>query len=175
MFSKSLKGIVIPVLAIFFLVSLVVQPAGATPPQEEIVFDPIFVTYALGNFTSVNGYWISPEGAFEGTGEAVQSAVHAGWPGNGWQFQNGTLTTTLSDDNGTITIKDQIIQIEWMGFNSRGKGNWIIQDGTGAYANLHGQGTSTLVSIYHDPCPYVNVPICITIEMELHGSGHFDP
>ena len=175
MFKKFKKGIVTLVLGIVLLATLIVQSAGATPPQEEIVFDPIYVTYAPGNFTTIDGYWISTAGLFEGAGDAVQSAVHAGWPGNGWQFQNGTLTTTLSDDKGTITIKDQITRIEWMGLDSIGTGNWVISDGTGAYTNLHGQGTSNLISIYHDPCPDTSVNVCITIEMELNGSGHFDP
>ena len=153
----------------------ITAPAGAMPPQEEIIFDPIIVTYAQGNFTSVNGVWSSSAGLFEGAGNAVQSARHSGWPGNGWQFNNGHFMTTLSDGNGTITIQDQTTGLIWTGLDATASGHWVIKDGTGAYAGLHGQGTSTLVSIFHFSCPDASVTgVCIIVEMNLSGLGHFE-
>ncbi len=147
-------------------------PASASPPQD-LQF-AIQVTYALGNFTTVDGDW-SSAGIFTSAGDAVQTAHHAGWPGNGWQFQTAHFVTTLSDGNGAITIQDQSTQIEWTGYDSTGSGHWVIQHATGAYARLHGQGASTWEALFHGSCPDVNVTgPCIIIEMQLTGSGHIN-
>jgi hypothetical protein len=147
-------------------------PASAAPPQD-LQF-AIQVTYALGNFTTVGGDW-SSAGIFASVGDAVQTARHAGWPGNGWQFQTAHFTTTLSDGNGTITIQDQSTQIEWTGGDSTGSGHWVIHHASGAYAHLHGRGTSTWQATFHGSCPDASVTgPCIIIEMQLTGSGHIN-
>jgi hypothetical protein len=86
MLNKSMKGIVLSVLVLLLILTIFAAPAGAQPPNQVITFDPIIITYALGNFTSVSGEWSSSEGLFEGTGSAAQTVSHSGWPGNAWQF-----------------------------------------------------------------------------------------
>lgn len=170
--SKSKMFRVGLILALALAFSGLTLPANATPP-EDLQF-AIQVTYALGNFTTVNGGW-SSGGLFASAGDALQTAHHAGWPGNGWQFQTAHSTTTLSDENGTITIKDQSTQIEWTGQNSTGSGQWVIQHATGAYASLRGRGASTWEATFHGSCPDVNVAgPCIIIQMQLAGTGHID-
>ena len=160
------------VLALLMLLSSIAMPASATPP-EDLQFT-IQVTYALGNFTTVDGDW-SSAGLFVSAGDALQTAHHAGWPGNGWQFQTAHFTTTLSDGNGTIAIEDQSTQIDWTGYDSTGSGHWVIKHGTGAYARLHGVGASTWEATFYGSCPDMSVTgPCIIIEMQLAGSGHFN-
>ena len=160
------------ILALLMLLSSIAMPASATPP-EGLQFE-IQVTYALGNLTTVSGDW-SSEGLVASAGDAVQTARHAGWPGNGWQFQTAHFTTTLSDGSGTIIIQDQSTQIEWTGGDSTGSGHWVIQHATGAYGRLHGRGASTWEATFHGSCPDVSVTgPCIIIEMQLTGSGHFN-
>lgn len=157
-------------LALVWVFTSFALPASASPPQD-LQF-AIQVTYALGNFTTVGGDW-SSAGIFASAGDAVQTAHHAGWQGNGWQFQTAHFTTDLSYGNGTITIQDQSTQIEWTGYDSTGSGHWVIQHATGAYARLHGQGASTWEALFHGSCPDVNVTgPCIIIEMQLTGNGH---
>jgi hypothetical protein len=165
--SKLLRVGLILMLALV-LTSLAL-PVGAKP--SEALHSYIQVTYALGNFTTIDGTWISG-GIVAGAGDAVQTAHHAGWQGNGWQFQTAHFTTTLSDGSGTITIQDQSTQIEWTGGNSTGSGHWVIQQASGAYAHLHGRGTSTWEATFYGSCPDVNVTgPCIIMEMQLTGSG----
>lgn len=177
MLNKSVKSIALSALVLLMILAVFAVPAGAEPPSQVITFDQLEITYALGNFTSVDGEWSSPEGIFQGSGTAVQSAKHAGWPGNGWQFLNGQLITTLSDDVGTVTIKDQVTGITWDGFDSTSSGRWVIMDATGAYEGLHGVGTSYLEeSKFHFVCPDPNVEgRCIINKTILNGLGHFDP
>lgn len=157
-------------LALMVLLISVVMPIGATPP-EDMHFD-IQVTYALGNFTTVNGDW-SSGGLFAGAGGAVQTAHHAGWPGNGWQFQTAHFITTLSDESGTITVKDQSTQIEWSGPDATGSGHWVIQDASGTYAQLHGTGESTFQATFYPVCPDPStIGPCLILEMQLDGNGH---
>lgn len=159
-------------LALILLLSSIALPAAALPPQD-LHFD-IQVTYALGNFTTVNGAW-SSTGLFTSAGDAVQTARHAGWPGNGWQFQTAHFITTLSDGNGTISIKDQSTQIEWSGLDSAGSGHWVIQDGTGTYAHLRGTGESTFQATFYPACPDPSaIGPCIILEMQLDGDGHMN-
>lgn len=146
-------------------------PAKAEPPHANLTFDPIEVTYALGNFTSVAGYWRS-EGLLEGEGDAQQVAHHTGQPVNGGFFKMSHFMTVLSDDRGTITIRDQTTQLDWAGLDATGSGQWVIQGATGDYSGLHGQGKSTLEAIYHDECPTVGVDTnCIVITMVLTGAN----
>ena len=167
---------IVVMTALILVLGIIVLPAGAAPPEEAITFDPLIITYELGNFTSVNGEWSSSEGTFQGSGTAVQTAKHAGWPGNGWQFKNAQLITTLSDDVGTVTIKDQVTGITWDGLFSSGYGQWVIIDATGVYEGFHGVGTSYLESNFHFVCPDPNVAgACIINETTLNGLGHFDP
>ena len=157
-------------LALILLLSSFALPAAASPPQD-LSFD-IQVTYALGNFTTLNGAW-SSGGLFTSAGDAVQTAHHAGWPGNGWQFQTAHSVTTLSDGNGTITIKDQSTQIAWSGPDATGSGHWEIQHATGAYAQLRGTGDSTFQATFYPACPDPSaLGPCLILEMQLDGRGH---
>lgn len=176
MSNKSVKSIGLVALVLLSILAVFAGPAAAEPPREVITFEHLKITYALGNLTSVNGEWDSPEGIFQGSGTAVQNAEHAGWPGGGWQFQNATLTTTLTDDFGTVTIKDQVTGLTWDGFDSSAYGQWVIMDATGAYEGLHGVGTSYLESELHPVCPDENVAgVCIINTTTLNGLGHFAP
>ena len=176
MFSKSVKSFALLTLVLLMTLTVSTVPAGAKQPEEIITLDQLEITYAPGNFTSVNGEWSSPEGIFQGSGTAVQNATHAGWPGNGWQFLNAQLITTLSDDVGTVTIKDQSTGLTWDGYDSTAYGRWVIIDATGAYEGLHGVGTSDLRSTFHPVCPDPIVEgYCIINKTTLNGLGHLDP
>ena len=176
MLSKFMKVIAVSALITVTLFVVSAVSVSAEPPDEAIVFDPLIVTYERGNFTTVSGQWWSTEGIFAGSGTAVQSAEHAGWPGNGWQFQNAQLTTILSDNSGTVTIRDEVTGIIWDGLDFTASGRWVIVDATGAYEGLHGVGTSERVSTFHFVCPDKNVDgVCIINETYLNGVGHFDP
>jgi len=52
--------------------------------------------------------------------------------------------TILTDANGTITIRLECRMILTSPTTAGGPGNWRILSGTGAYANLRGQGTLTM-------------------------------
>ena len=52
--------------------------------------------------------------------------------------------TVLTNANGTITIRLDCRMILTSPTTAGGPGNWRVLSGTGAYANLHGQGTLTM-------------------------------
>ena len=162
-------------ILLLLTVIVIAMPAGASPRDQVITFDPIVITYSLGNFTSVAGHWDATEGLFEGSGSAAQSVRHSGWPGNGWQFRNAHVLTILSDGSGTVTIQDQTTGIDWAGPDFSANGRWVIKDGTGSYAGIHGNGISDIEAKFHASCPTsgVNGP-CLVITMNLHGLGHFE-
>jgi hypothetical protein len=75
-----------------------------------------------------------------------------------------------------VTIQDQTTGITWTGADATASGRWVIKNATGAYAGLHGVGTSELVLTFFFECPDPDVPgVCIINEMNLIGQGHFDP
>ena len=60
--------------------------------------------------------------------------------------KSGTLhcSTVLTDAHGTITLDLQCRMIPTSETTFGGPGHWVVVDGTGAYANLHGAGSLTM-------------------------------
>ncbi len=85
------------------------------------------------------------------------------------------MVTTLADAGGSITLRDQSTKIEWTGPDCSGSGSWVIQDATGDYSHLHGQGESAFTAIFHEACPDPAAPAaCIMLVAQLDGSAHAD-
>jgi len=113
--------------------------AGGGPP-ESVCFD---VVAGLGG---TPGTW-SATGFINSSGTATFDPFVAGWDSKLGIPATVHDTFVLTDSNGTITMKanghsalvpdDSGNQVP--GFIS----NWVIIDGTDAYANLHGQGDGT--------------------------------
>lgn len=132
-----LKKVSLLVMVLMVLIMAIPSPASASPP-EQIHFD---VIAGLGGYP---GTW-SSNGLVASNGTATFNPFVAG--------QDPILgipatvhdTFTLTDEHGSITFKGQgksaIIN------NNNGNPvpgyrlTWVIISGTGAYVNLHGQGT----------------------------------
>ena len=89
-------------------------------------------------FTDIGAYPFFPgtftiSGAFETSGEATMDA------GFNFNFRRAHCTITLTDEHGTITIHE-----ECHFASIPHKGRWEIVNGTGAYANLRGNGSLTM-------------------------------
>jgi hypothetical protein len=149
-------------------------PAGATPPEELSVAADLAFNVFSGDMHGT-GTWYAVEGLIVSSGAAEEDASHAGWP-PGYIFKTTHTTETWVDEYGSITIQTQLNVDEWtiIGFpcnaSFQGSGNWVIRSGDGAYENIRGQGTVTVVGeITPDTCPYLNL-------REFYvGSAHIEP
>ena len=181
MFSKPVKGITMLVLALLLLATSVVQPASATSP-EELSFT-VKHGYVVPTDSTAIGSWKS-EGILENEfhGEIYESYFWAGWDNEDWWFVKTIHTTiTLKDANGTITIKAQSQEVDFEPFGLlKLSGNWVIVDGSGDYAGLHGQGSFTFDGMFYWDCSDENDfgitgPCIVSEEKYTDGQGHFDP
>ena len=89
-------------------------------------------------FTDIGTYPIFPgtftiSGAFETSGGAIMDAAF------NVNFRRAHCIITLTDENGTIIIHE-----ECQFASIPHKGRWEIVGGTGAYVNLHGNGSLTM-------------------------------
>jgi hypothetical protein len=174
--SKLVKDIFIRVAPIFIIAALVVQPAGATQP-EELNF-AVEIIYAVPSSSTTFGSWES-SGILESAGGIYESIFFAGWNEDFWFVRNPHTTLLLSDAHGTITIKAQMHEDDFEPFGlAEFTGNWVIVGGTGDYAGLHGQGTLDLSGMFHWSCPANNYGVtgpCLVETRTYTGQGHFDP
>jgi hypothetical protein len=177
----EMKNVVLVLL--FLILALVTAvPAGAVPPENiDIVSETRFFFW---DFYNPAGTWES-SGVVNSNGWNGGSLEHfgAGWP-HGIGFKTAHVVTILADDQGTMTVRIDANGFEWDvpcdeedeeyegGIYDEcytGTGNWRILSGTGAYADLHGQGEVSLTgSVDWDAL------IMDTVE-EFHGLAHFDP
>ncbi len=110
---------------VMLLLALPVAPAGATPPSDVEITVPGFV----GPFTATSDV-ICPTGTvadLAGKAAGFQS-------GQGFNLQI-VKEFTCDDLSGSFVLKLQVRIADGVRFN------WIVVDGTGAYADLHGSGT----------------------------------
>jgi hypothetical protein len=174
--NKLVTSIVVPVVVIFLLAALVVQPAGATPP-EELNFT-VEIIYAVPSSSTTFGSWAS-SGVLESAGGINESIFFAGWNKDNWFVRNPHTTILLSDAHGTIMIKAQLHEDNFEPFGlAEFTGNWVIVDGTGDYAGLHGQGALDLSGMFYWSCPanaYGVTGPCLVETRTYTGKGHFNP
>jgi len=150
-------------LVLLFSMGLLASPAKATPP-EDLNFVTTTVYDVRQGPPSISGNWTA-YGFINSSGDAMVDAFHAGWNDAGLWLKTAHTIEVFNDSQGSITLEAQITNISGRNPIS-GTGHWVIKDGTGVYANLHGQGT---VSIYGElTFPY------LTIESEYAGIGHND-
>ena len=85
-------------------------------------------------------------GAFYSTGAIESSGAASGWffsGGSMWTHNYGLFgETTFTDDHGSLTIQFLGTAQDTVE-TSVGWGHWVIVDGTGAYANVNGNGKVT--------------------------------
>lgn len=171
MFTPRRKPILIPfavLLALAVILSFGVAIASPSTPQTlNFNFD---VTYYDLPTSVGSGSW-SSDGLFTAGGSLVEDSSHAG-SGPGVCFRTVHTTDTLEDQNGTIILRMQMTQNEGGGCaTAEATLHWAILSGTGAYADLHGQGQGTASG-------YVEVVAPGTLNYVLHydlqGQGHFD-
>jgi hypothetical protein len=132
-------------------------PVQATPP------DPLTINADLnlnGPNSAVGTF--NASGLFADTGSATEVFFTADGSIHG--------VKTLVGDQGTITIRFQA-NLTWKSDGTgEANGRYVIVSGTGAYAKLHGVGTThatlSLDCIVPD-CPP-------NIEAHYTGTGHFD-
>lgn len=142
------------VVGLFLVLMIVVAiPAGATQ-GEEVVFTT----------TSQHTYWPccdrfgtwESNGLINSSGLIVDMPKHfgAGWP-PGKGFATAHSIEVIGDGNGTISLSAQSKDMTFtpwepcgvglMCQHYEGDGRWVVLDGTGEYANLHGTGSVRLV------------------------------
>lgn len=171
MFSNRHKPILVPfaaLLALAVVLTLGVASASASPPQAlNFNFD---VTYYNLPTSVGSGSW-SSDGLFTAGGSFVEESIHAG-SGPGVCFRTVHTTGTLEDQNGTITLRLQLTQNEGSGCGSAElKVNWVILSGTGAYADLHGQGDGTVTGYVQFVPPGT---LNYVLNYDLLGQAHFE-
>ena len=176
MFSKSLKGIFVLGVIIFLMAVSIVQPVSATTP-EELNFTVEHV-YIVPTDSTMFGVWES-SGVLESSGEIYESYFWAGWNEDWWFVKNLHTEITLSDANGTIKIKAHVHENDFEPFGLMDyEGSWVIVEGTGDYAGLHGRGTVDFEGMFYWSCPPNDYGIggpCIVGTETYTGQGHFDP
>lgn len=181
---------VVMVMLLLILTLVVAIPAGATPPEEiDIVSESRFKFW---DFYNPDVSWDST-GVVESSGWSDGTLEHfgAGWP-HGIGFKTAHVVTMLADEHGTMTLRIDTNNFEWYSDITEcleflpddgltksydepytecfhGHGVWRILSGTGAYADLHGQGKVTLTGFVD-----WNAFIMDTVEV-FHGWAHFDP
>jgi hypothetical protein len=166
--SKPIFVLFAALLALAVTLSFGVAIASASPPQA-LNFNFEVTYYNLP--TSVgSGSW-SSDGLFTAGGSLVEDAIHVG-SGPGICFRTVHTTDTLEDQNGTITLRMQMTQNEGSGCGTAEmEVNWVILSGTGAYADLHGQGRGT-VTAYVEFVPPGSINYALNYD--LQGQGHFE-
>ncbi|MFW6070175.1 MAG: hypothetical protein ACOC9X_03930 [bacterium] len=159
---------VVLILALIVVVAAFAVPASAAPPQAlNFNFD---VTYFDLPTSVGSGSW-SSDGLFAANGSIVENASHVG-SGPGVCFRTVHTTDTLEDESGTITLQMQMTQNEGGGCaTAEAKLNWVILSGTGAYADLHGQGHGTATGYVEVVAPGT---LNYVLNYDLQGQGHFD-
>jgi hypothetical protein len=176
MYRKFSKKYFISTLMLLWLATMFVQPVSATPP-EELNFT-VDVIYAVPSSSTTFGAWES-SGILESSGDIYESVFFAGWNEDNWFVRNPHTTLLLSDAQGTITIKAQSHEVDFEPFGAAEfTGSWVIVDGTGEYAGLHGQGALDLSGMFYWSCPANDHAVtgpCLVETRTYTGQGHFHP
>ena len=132
-------------VAAFAAVVAVAAPAAASTPQavtivSHVVFNPDGPNY--GEFTTSGS--ATESGLICESGTFVDTAIRFA----GYQSDRGTVQLlvvkqfTCDDGSGTFTVKLQIQANFDTGIESF---SWVVLDGTGDYASLHGAGSGSTV------------------------------
>ena len=147
--NRPARVIAAGLAASLILMMLIGSVAAATPQQVEIVshmnFNPDGPNF--GNFAASGAAVES--GLVCASGSVVDTGILFGG------FQSGRSaqilvrkTFTCADGSGTFFVK---IQVHLDFETATETFTWVVQGGTGDYANLHGSGTGTTVSDGSDP------------------------
>ena len=141
MFTKKAIGSTVTILVIATLLFLgcdqaVDNPTSANEVQPSALSKPSPVTIILEN----DGSFIAT-GALSASGTYVMDVNPRGLGPWGTTLH---CPTVLTNANGTITVRLDCRMILTSESTAGGPGNWRILSGTGAYANLHGEGTLTM-------------------------------
>jgi len=181
MFQKFLKGLTIFVLVFTITATALVQPASATT-SEELEFT-VQLIYMIPSSSTTYGVWESSE-SLETSGAIYETIEFAGWTDVGIFVKNVLGILRLSDAEGTITLKSQMHEdsIDLSTDLSTGlmktSGTWVISDGTGVYARLHGQGSVNVSGKIYSSCPTNDYNVtgrCIMESRTYTGQMHFEP
>jgi hypothetical protein len=146
---KKRSSISMVVVILAGLVMLLPMPAAASQPQD--------VTFEF------YGNLFTQESSFSATGVVNDSGIYEETRLN---FADGTAhgTVTTTSEAGTITFKWQALITSETATHRTLEGRWTIVSGSGAYANLHGEGT---VDIFVD---FTTAELFVTEE----GVAHYD-
>lgn len=155
---------VVLLLALVGALGVVAMPAWATSPQE-LNFTTTTTYDVTQGPPSIDGAWTAT-GLIDSSGDAWIDHFNAGWNDAGFWLRNSHTTEVYTDNRGSITVEAHITNVSGLDPFS-GDGRWVIKGGTGAYANLHGEGT---VSVYGQITAF---PF-LTVEANYSGLGHFD-
>jgi hypothetical protein len=124
---------------------------------------PVTMTVALvlqGNLeASTTAGTFSISGALEATGTETGSGWFAG-QGHLRTGEPNSLHSTmrLSGPDGTITVNLVGLFGQLPAPLASGDGQWIVSDGTGAYASLQGRGTWTALADFRDAFAHIGPP-----------------
>lgn len=184
MITMKVKQILLTAAA--FLVLVVASPVGATPLEDVAI--RLKSQYSFLDFGNPTGTWYS-EGMIASAGQldGILKHLGAGWP-PGVGFKTAHVIEVISDENGTITIRTNA-NFEWpeaydpdifgdycTSANSDdydeffiGTGRWVILSGTGAYENLHGEGSATILGCVDWDGLFMDVG------GNYDGQAHIDP
>lgn len=134
--------------------------------------------YTVPRSSTTFGAWES-SGILESSGSIYESIFFAGWNEDNWFVRYPHTTLLLSDARGTITIIVQLHEIEFEPFDlTEFTGSWVIVDGSGDYAGLHGQETLDLSGMFYWSCPandYAVTGPCLVETRTYTGQGHSQP
>lgn len=155
---KKVQLLVIFVMLLGAVV-LVLPAAAAYPQSLELVADMTLTSAdsAAGPFT------LYYDGAEIDSGWATETFFQAGG------LNMGTVhgIKTLDGADGTFTIRFDAQSVPVAPGQFLASGRWVIVSGTGAYANLYGEGqVSTTLDV-------ATVPP--SLHAEYSGQGHFEP
>jgi hypothetical protein len=136
---------------------------AATPAAAAAGPAPVTINVSLA--LSGNLQASTTAGTFSITGGLTAAGTESG---SGWFAGQGHLRT--GDPNSLhatllLTAPDGTITLDIVGLFGQlpaplasGDGRWVIADGTGAYASLHGRGTWTAVADFRDAMAQVGPP-----------------
>jgi hypothetical protein len=162
---------VVTILILLLVIMGIALPASATSP-EKLNFTFTDVTYYDLPADTGYGTW-SASGLFTAAGSNVEDPNHSGWDPDGcWRAVHSVDTLTDGATGGTITIRSQVTKIAGATYcaSFSAEVHWVIVSGTGAYANLHGQGDGT-ASGYLE---FTDTGLNYVLTYQLLGDGHFD-
>lgn len=140
------------------IVATAVAPAAAAREPKPVI---ISVSLALsGNLEASTTI-----GTFSMSGGLTATGTESG---EGWFAGQGHLRTQdpnslhstlrLAGADGTITLDLVGLFGQLPAPLATGNGRWVVVDGTGAYASLHGRGTWTAVADFRDAIAHVGPP-----------------